>query len=104
MLVIKGLKKVAGETKRIDVCEKGVVIYDKATKSVTFDGIWSIAVQFCKSEPLDDSKICFTVYKPMTMREIKKMIAKEVDCDTYIKMNLEDEGHAKINGKWVYVG
>jgi len=57
-----------------------------------------------KANRLTDSVFGIWVYNPMTMREIKKMIAEVVDYDTYIDMDLEDTGHAKINGKWVYVG
>ena len=38
------------------------------------------------------------------IRNIKKQIAEFVDYDMFIEMNMEDTGHKKINGKWVYVG
>ena len=90
-LVIKGLKKVAGETKRVGFGEKGIVSYDKKTGKVDFDGVWRKDISV-KVTGLADSEISFWVYKPMTMREIKKMIAKVVDYDTYIEMDLVDEG------------
>ena len=90
-LAIKGLKKVAGETKAIGLGEKGLIHYNKKFGSVRFEGVWRDYVQFCQVGTQDD-EITFTVRKPMTMREIKKMVAKVIDYDTYIKMDLEDDG------------
>lgn len=102
-LTVIGLKKVAGATKRIGIGEKGIVTFDTKTGKVDFDGVWYKDVEV-KITGSPESEIGFWVYKPMTMREIKKQIAEFVDYDLFIEMNMEDTGHKKINGKWVYVG
>lgn len=90
-LAIIGLKKVAGATKRIGVGEKGQVVFDKKTGKVEFEGVWRNDI--CIKRVVEDSdKLDFWVYKPMTMREILKMIMKEVDYDKYLEMDLVDEG------------
>lgn len=90
-LVIKGLKKVAGETKAIGLGEKGIITYDKVSKSVSFDGVWDAGLNV-KITGAPDTEVNFWVSKPMTMREIKKMIAQIVDYDLYVEMDLEDSG------------
>lgn len=97
MFIIKGLKKVAGETKKVGFGEKGIVTYDTETGKVEFDGVWRKDIDV-KVTGLSDSEIAFWVYEPMTMRELKKKIAEPVDYDTYLEMDLEDTGYAKING------
>lgn len=90
-LVIKGLKKVAGETKAIGLGEKGIITYDKVSKSVSFDGVWDARLNV-QITGAPDTEVNFWVSKPMTMREIKKMIAQIVDYDLYVEMDLEDSG------------
>lgn len=90
-LVIKGLKKVSGETKAIGLGEKGLIHYNKKFGSVRFEGVWRDYVQFCQVGTQDD-EITFTVRKPMTMREIKKMIAKVIDYYLFIEMDMVDAG------------
>ena len=95
-LVITGLKKVVGETKAISLGEKGLITYDKKTGKVSFDGYWFKDISV-KVTGLSDSEIAFLFFVPMTMRELKKKIAESVDYDTYLEMDLEDTGYAKIN-------
>lgn len=102
-LTVIGLKKVAGATKRIGIGEKGIITYDKVSRSVSFDGFWDARLDV-KITGAPDTEVNFWVYKPMTMREIKKEIAEFVDYDLFREMNMEDTGYKKINGKWVYVG
>lgn len=90
-LVIKGLKKVSGQTKAIGLGEKGIITYDKVSKSVSFDGFWDARLDV-KITGAPDTEVNFWVTKPMTMREIKKMIAPIVDYDLYVEMDLEDRG------------
>lgn len=90
-LVIFGLKKVAGATKVIGTGEKGIITYDKVSKSVSFDGVWDARLDV-KITGAPDTEVNFWVSKPMTMREILKMIMKEVDYDKFLEMDLVDAG------------